>query len=228
MFPARRIKTSRRQLALKTNHLLKSQIAKTCIKKNADRHQIGTYLFKTCFPVTANPNAIPPIAPATAADLGQVARYQRKRQWLWWECRSDRRLVIRSCPKVIAIAKNKYASLPFYPLFSCPKFIVTLEEMDVTLYKKTKNKINYQTTNINQTKSHHNVDIKQGTECIVIDKSTNYQSININLPVFDTVSLKQIRPIWVFVSQDTTAESGSSRPPEPFTRPENTLVAAQE
>lgn len=34
-------------------------------------------------------------------------------------------------------------------------------------------------------------------------------------PVFDTVSLKQIRPIWVFVSQDTTAEPDSSRSGEP-------------
>lgn len=60
---------------LQMNHLWKSQKTKTCSKMelNTDRAQIGTYLFKTCFPVTANPTAIPPIAPATAADLGPAA-----------------------------------------------------------------------------------------------------------------------------------------------------------
>lgn len=36
-------------------------------------HHIGTYLFRDCFPATAVAAAIPPIAPAIAADRGPAA-----------------------------------------------------------------------------------------------------------------------------------------------------------
>lgn len=47
-------------------------------------------------------------------------------------------------------------------------------------------------------------------------------------PIFDTISLKKILCIWLFISQDTTAKDDSSRSLEPSLSLDNTLVSVGE